>query len=106
LELQLSRHKVYGVQATLTLPAKAELDAILSALDSLKPEIRRRLQKGLSEWGDGSKLDDGEACLVNVENYVADKTFTASWSGGASWGDLAGDFTIKNHEIIDESWGD
>ena len=93
-------------RATLTLPTKAELDSILSTLDSLKPEMRKRLQKGLSEWGEDSKLDDGESFLVNVENFVADNTITVAWSGGASWGDLAGEFTIKNHEIIDESWGD
>ena len=91
---------------TLTLPAKADLDSILSTLDSLKPEMRKRLQEGLGKWGDGCKLDDGESCLVNVEDFVTDKAFTASWSGGASWGDLAGDFIIKNYEIIDESWGD
>ncbi len=93
-------------QATFALPTKAELDSILSTLDSLKPEMRKRLQKGLTEWGENSKLDDGESCLVNLEDFVPDKTFTVSWSGGASWGDIAGDFTIKNHEIIDESWGD
>jgi hypothetical protein len=91
---------------TLTLPTKLELDFILDTLESLKPEIRTRLQKGLSEWGDGSKLEDGESYSVNVQEFSTDKSFTVSWSDGASWGDLGVDITIKDHAIIDESWGD
>ena len=92
-------------ELTLTLPTKGELDSILDTLESLKPEMRTRLQKGLSEWGD-SKLDDGESYSVNVQDFATDKSFEISWSDGASWGDLGVDFTIKNNAIIDESWGD
>jgi hypothetical protein len=91
---------------TLMLPTKAELDSIFGALESLRLEIRTRLQKGLSEWGDGSKLDDGESCTVNVQDYATDKSFMVTWSDGISWGDLGVDFTIKDYAIIDESWGD
>jgi len=89
----------------LAMPTKAELDTILADLDSLKPEMRSRLKKGLVGWSD-SKLDDGESFMVDVKDFVASKTFSVSWSGGASWGDMGADFTIKNHEIIDEAWGD
>ena len=92
-------------ESALTLPTKVELDAILGTLESLKPEMRTRLQKGLSEWAD-SKLDDGESYSVNIQDFATDKTFTVSWSDGASWGDLGVDFTIKDHAISDESWGD
>ena len=92
-------------ESSLTLPTKAELDSILDALESLKPEMRTRLKKGLSEWGD-LKLDDGESYSVNVQDFAAERTFTVSWSDGASWGDLGADFTIKDRAIIDESWGD
>ena len=92
-------------ESALTLPNKAELDSILDTLESLRPEMRTRLQKGLTEWGD-SKLDEGESCSVNVQDFARDKTFTVSWSDGASWGDLGVDFTIKDHAISDESWGD
>ena len=92
-------------ERALTLPTTVELDSILSTVESLKPEMRTRLQKGLSEWGD-SKLDDGESYSINVQDYAADKTLTVSWSDGASWGDLGVEFTIRDHAIVDESWGD
>lgn len=92
-------------ESALTLPTKKELDTILEILESLQPEMRTRLQKGLSEWGD-SRLDDGESYSVNVQDFASDRTFTVSWSNGASWGDLGVDFTIKDHAITDESWGD
>ena len=93
-------------ESGLSLPTKAELDSILNTVESLKPEMRKRLQKGLSEWGNGSKLDDGESYSINVQDFAADKSLTVSWSNGASWGDLGVDFTIKDHAITDESWGD
>ena len=92
-------------QAELSLPTKAELDSILLTIESLKPEMRTRLQKGLSEWGD-SKLDDGEGYSINVQDFATDKMFIVSWSNGLSWGDLLVDFTIKDHAIADESWND
>jgi hypothetical protein len=92
-------------ESTLALPTKLELDSIVDTLEALKPEMRTRLQMGLSGWGD-SKLDDGESCSVNVQDFAIDKSFTVSWSDGASWGDLGVVFTIRDNAIIDESWGD
>ncbi|HTI69587.1 MAG TPA: hypothetical protein VMF06_06460 [Candidatus Limnocylindria bacterium] len=89
----------------LTLPSIAELDSILVTLESLKSEMRTRLRKGLSEWGD-ARLDDEESCSVNVQDHAADKSFTVSWSDGASWGDLGVAFIIRCSVIADESWGD
>lgn len=91
--------------STLTLPPKAELDSILDVLESLKPEMRERLKKGLREWGD-SKLDDGETYSVDLNDYASARKFDVSWSDGASWGDLGVEFTIKDRAIVDESWGD
>ncbi len=75
-------------KAQLTLPKWAELDAILDAVKSLKVEMRRRLEKDL-------KLDDGESYMVNVQDFAPEKTFVVSWAGGASWGDMGVDFTIR-----------
>ena len=97
---------VSSFQPTLTLPSKLDLDSILDTLESLKPDMRTKLQKGLREWGEGSKLDDGESCSVDVQNFATDNSFIVSWSDGASWGDLGVDFTIKDQAIVDESWGD
>jgi hypothetical protein len=77
----------------------------LETVESLKPDLRARLQKGLKEWGE-SKLDEGESYSINVQDFATDRSFTVSWSGGESWGDLGADFTIKDHAIADESWGD
>lgn len=92
-------------ELSLTFPTKAEIEAILDTVESLKPEMRSRLVKGFAECGD-SKPDDGESYSVDVKDFVREKTFTVSWSDGASWGDLGVDFTIKDHAIIDEAWGD
>jgi hypothetical protein len=99
--------KFASFELSLMLPTKVELAGILATVDSLKAEMRSRLKKGLSEWGDGDvKLDDGESCLVDLAKFVSEKTFIASWSGGRSWGDVGVDFTIKDQVIIDEAWGD
>ena len=92
-------------EPALTLPNKLELDSIIDTVESLKPQMRTRMQKGLREWGD-AKLDDGESYSVNLQDFVTNKSFTISWSDGASWGDLGVDFTIKDRAIADESWGD
>ena len=92
-------------EPSLTLPTKAELDAILDTVESLKPEMRSRMNKELSVWGK-AKLDDGEAYSVDIQDFAAKREFTVTWSDGASWGDLGVDFTIKDRAIIDESWGD
>jgi|GEM_PF-6311541 hypothetical protein len=91
---------------TLSLPTKAELDSIVSTVESLRPEMRERIAKRLVEWGDGCKLDDEETCSISLEEFAAERSFTVSWSGGAMWGDLGVDFTIKDQAILDESWGD
>ena len=91
---------------TLTLPSIEELDGILKDLQLLKSEFESRISNGLSQWGDGCSINDGETCLINIEDYSKDKSVVVSWSGGESWGDLAVDFTISNHMITDESWGD
>jgi hypothetical protein len=65
---------------TLSLPTKAELDSIVSTVESLKPEMRKRLAKGLAEWGDDSKLDDGETYSISVEEFTADRSFSGKRS--------------------------
>lgn len=89
----------------LTLPSRPELDALVATLESLRPEMKSRLSKGFGEW-EGVKLDDGESCLVHLQDFATDRSVTASWSDGKSWGDLGVDFTIKDNAIIDETWGD
>ena len=72
---------------SLTLPSLVEQDSMLNALESLKPELKSRLEKGLCEWSD-ARPDDGETYSVDVKEFATEKTFTVSWSGGASWGDI------------------
>jgi hypothetical protein len=104
-QFQYQGTEFLSFQPALTMPTKAQLDSMLETVESLKPDLRARLQKGLKEWGD-SKLDDGESYSINVKDFAIDRSFTLSWSGGKSWGDLGADFTIKDHAIVDESWGD
>ena len=89
----------FSPKPVFAFPTKAELDAIIDALDSLKPEMRSRLKKSL-------KLDDGESYMVDVQEFAIERSFEVSWSGGASWGDVGVDFTIKNGAILYENWGD
>jgi hypothetical protein len=68
--------------------------------------MRKRLAKGLAECGEGCKLDDGETCSISLQEFATDRSLSVSWSDGASWGDLGVEFTIKDHAIVDEGWGD
>ena len=43
----------YSHTPSLCLPTKAELDSIVNVAESLFPEMRKRLAKGLAEWRDG-----------------------------------------------------
>ena len=97
--------KFSSFEPVLILPTKAQLDSILSTIESLMPELRIRLKKGLSEWS-YSKIDEGETYSVDVKAFARDGVFSVSWSDCASWGDMGVQYTIKNNAIIDESWGD
>ena len=94
---------VYGT--TLVVPSLERLAGIQTDIDRLRPEMSRRLAEG---WKDSKdvKTNDGESYLVNLTDLHSSGTFEVSWSGGESWGDVGVDFTISNHEITDESWGD
>lgn len=91
-------------ESRLIMPSKAELDEIVKAVESLKPEMRSRMQEGLQKWG--GKLNDGESHSVILDQFAAEKTFGVEWSDGASWGDMGVEFIIKDQGIIDEFWGD
>ena len=69
----------------LILPTRAELDVILMDIESLKPEMKGRLEKGLKEWSD-AKLNDGETYSVNLETFATKGTFMVSYSGGDGLG--------------------
>ncbi len=97
--------KFCAYETSLILPAKHELDWVVESVESLKPELRKRLVKGLAEWSD-AKVDDGESCSVNLGDFTAGNSFSIGWSDGVSWGDLGVEFAIKNGQIVDESWGD
>jgi len=93
-------------EPVFAVPNKGDLEAIVEAVQSLKPELRARLEKGLAEWGEGARLDDGESYHVDTREFISEKAFTVSYFGGKSWGDLGADFRIKDGKIADESWGD
>jgi len=85
--------------ATFIIPSEALLSSILAATENLQPEMIQRLSKEV-------KADDGETFLINLTDLHAQDSFEVSWSSGKSWGDVGVDFTIRNHAITDESWGD
>jgi hypothetical protein len=41
-----------------------------------------------------------------LQDFATDKSFEISWFGGASWGDMGVEFTIKDGVILQENWGD
>ncbi len=92
----------YGL--TIILPSKCELDRILLTIESLKPELRSRMQESLS--GYGAKLDDGELMSISLAGFSEDRSFRVSWSTGESWADLGVDFTIRDQKIVAEEWAD
>lgn len=93
----------YG--SMFSCPTQAQLDTILSDIDRLRPEMIQRLAHGWKDY-EGVKLDDGEVFSVNLTDFTSERTFDISWSRGPTWGDMIIDFTIKDHAIINESWGD
>jgi hypothetical protein len=93
----------YGT--AFVVPSLERLSTIQADIDRLRAEMTRRLAEG---WKDSKdvKTNDGESYLVNLTDLHSQGSFEVSWSGGESWGDMGIDFTISNHEITDESWGD
>ncbi len=94
-----------SAEPRFSLPEKAQLEEIARDFKELQPEMRRRLEKGWEKWG-GPKIDTGETCLVNLTDLAGEGIYEICWSGGEKWGDMGIDFSIKEHAIIDESWGD
>ena len=94
---------VYG--STCAAPSPEQLMEIQADVTRLRPDMTRRLGEGLRNC-EGAKMNDGESILVNITDFQSQGAFEVCWSGGESWGDMGVDFTIKNHEITDESWGD
>ncbi len=94
---------VYGT--TCVVPSPDQLAAIHADISKLRPEMVRKLAAGWKDW-QGVRMDDGETFLVNLTDLRSQGSFEVCWSGGESWGDMGIDFTISNHEITDESWGD
>ena len=91
--------------ASLQLPSRQQLEAILAEVESLKPEMIKRITKGFAECPE-IKMDDGEGFLIELEQFHIDGSYIVTWSDGKTWGDMGVDFTIKNACILDEAWGD
>ena len=94
---------LYG--QTCFAPSRDQLADIRSDINRLRPEMLQKLGEGWKDWK-GVRMNDGETFLVNLTNLQSQGSFDVCWSGGESWGDMGIDFTIKDHEITDESWGD
>ena len=94
-----------GYQTPFNLPSRTDLDSILGVVESLKTEMKSRLANGLNQCGN-MDVNDGETYTLEVSDFTVQKTFQISWSGGASWGDVGVDFSVKEGRIIDEAWGD
>ena len=89
----------------LWLPTQDQLMSIITDVQNLIPEMTSRLEKGWKEYGD-IKNNDGEGFSVNITDFHLAHSFLVSWSDGALWGDMSIDFTIKDHKIENEEWGD
>lgn len=89
----------------LHLPSTDQLDGMIADVAALKPEMLSRLAKGWREW-ENVKMNDGESFHIDIERFSTDRTFEVCWADGASWGDMGIEFTIKEHLIVDEAWGD
>lgn len=81
------------------------LELMRTDVSTLMPEMKQRLEIGWKEWGE-VKLDDGENYIVDVTNFQEKQEYRICWSGGASWGDMGIEFTVRDHKIVDEDWGD
>lgn len=88
----------------LTLLSNADLETIITIMESLNGEMRSRMITTLTLY-ECAKLDTGERCSVDITNFNRDKSFIVSWSSEI-WGDLGVDFTIENGVIVDEYWAD
>jgi hypothetical protein len=86
-------------------PTREQIITILEGLKRLKPEMVRRLEAGWREYGN-IPVSDGESFFVNISDLETTGEYEVCWSGGANWGDMGIDFLIKDHAIVDESWGD
>ena len=104
-EFTYREQEFISFSSQLNMPNQDELNTILSSVATLTTEMLERLEKGWKEW-EKVKMNDGESSAINIENFSREGSFEVSWSGGASWGDIGIDFTIKNQKIVDESWGD
>lgn len=90
----------------LDVPPGADLAEIVTSVRKLIPQMRARIQTELAGYGGGMGFDCGESYTIDVQDFVAERTFIVSWSGGDSWADLGFDFTVKDGEIVAEESGD
>lgn len=100
---QKQKFATYGPH--LQMPTSDELENMLADLAALKPEMIRRLEKGWSSWDD-VKMNDGETCSINLDSLSGAGGYDVAWADGATWGDMWIVFHVKDHRIVDESWGD
>lgn len=96
------KYVAYGHR--LYLIDHSKLEIIHNDVIALMPEMRERLRVGWQEYD--VTINDGEKYFIDVSGFRSSGEFGICWTDGANWGDMSIEFTIKNHEIIDESWGD
>ncbi len=90
---------------TFVVPAQERLCSIQGEIEKLLPEMGRRLAKG---WKDSNAtgINVEASYIINLTDLHSHGTYDVQWSGDESWGDVVVDFTINDHDIADESWGD
>ena len=95
----------YSFGSTFSLPTLEQLDRMLSDIEHLKPEMIRRVVDG---WKNSLEItpDDGKEFSVSLTDFASIGSFEVSWTNERVWADMGIDFTIKNHSIIEENWGD
>jgi len=96
-------HISYG--NILRLLNNSALELMRGDVVKLMPEMKYRLELGWKEWGN-VRIGDGESYFINATDFQEKQEYEICWTDGASWGDMSIDFTIKDHQIINEDWND
>ncbi|MFC7336423.1 hypothetical protein ACFQY0_04475 [Haloferula chungangensis] len=92
-------------ESRLNLPLQEELDSILANVSSIEGEMKSRIATYFQSTPE-IKASSGQLTHVNIASFADSNTVGVFWTGDASWGDMAVEFTIREEQIIDETWGD
>lgn len=102
-DFQYNGIEFISYRAEFHMPTPSQLDSMITDIESLRGEMISRIEK--NEFGK-YRVNSGERFLVNLDYFNDEGTCIVSWSNDEYWGDMAVDFDIKDHIIVEENWGD